>query len=323
MVAAAFIGNTSVSAQQDLCSDSGKSLESALDSYIDGDYARAQPILDCIVDRGRPEHRLFARFYLARIYADNNGNMTDHARAYALFTDIVNEYGRRMDPENRRLSPFVARAITEVGRYVLRGVPAAAVRPNSALASELFQLAASVFDEPNAQFELAKLLLVGDGVERDPKLSFHYLQSLSQRSHAGAQAFFADRLWRGQTVAGRDPVTALALARLAVNNAQPSDRIWIEDIYQNIYCGASTSIRSEASGQVASWSRAFLRPDGTGSIRAPTPDLQPERALRFTRTCADGEVVDLSPLVPTADQPMAGNFKGDVRPAGQQRSSDR
>ena len=33
---------------------------------------------------------------------------------------------------------------------------------------------------------------------------------------------------------------ALALIRVAVANAPERDRIWIEDIYQNIFCGASS-----------------------------------------------------------------------------------
>ena len=71
---------------------------------------------------------------------------------------------------------------------------------------------------------------------------------------------------------------------MAVENAPEHERIWIEDIYQNIFCGTSQGTRKQADGIVAVWrssSRSPTRRATWGSAR----DLQPPRA------CGNGETV--------------------------------
>ena len=110
---------------------------------------------------------------------------------------------------------------------------------------------------------------------------------LSQKGHAGAQAFLADLLWRGKYMQA-DPVRALALITVAVANASPYERVWIEDIYQNIYCGVAQSVRKQATGLVADWRTRYGR--------------KPRRARSLgsghlgyagNRTCGNGEPVPL------------------------------
>ena len=110
---------------------------------------------------------------------------------------------------------------------------------------------------------------------------------LSQRGHAGAQAFLADLLWRGKYMPA-DPVRAFALITLAVTNASPYERVWIEDIYQNIYCGVAQSVRKQATGLVADWRTRYTR----------KPDLRDRSGLgilntQANRTCGNGEPVPL------------------------------
>ena len=79
--------------------------------------------------------------------------------------------------------------------------------------------AATFFNDEDAQFELAKLYLTGEGIAPDPAQALHYLSVLTtERKHPGAQAFLADLYWRGGPVR-RDPLTALALIAVAVENA--------------------------------------------------------------------------------------------------------
>ena len=47
---------------------------------------------------------------------------------------------------------------------------------------------------------------------------------------------------------------------MAVENAPEHERIWIEDIYQNIFCGTSQGTRKQADGIVAVWRKMFARP---------------------------------------------------------------
>ena len=86
----------------------------------------------------------------------------------------------------------------------------------------------------------------------------------------------------------KDERRALALIRMAVENAPEHERIWIEDIYQNIFCGASQGTRQQADGIVARWRKMFSRPSPPGERMGLGADLQPQRA------CGDGELVDIN-----------------------------
>ena len=138
------------------------------------------------------------------------------------------------------------------------GLPEIHLAENPRQAAEYFNHAATIFNDEDAQFELSKMQLSGQGVAVDIARGRHWLSVLSQEGHAGAQAFLADLYWRGKFTP-KDQVRALTLISVAVKNARPGDRIWIEDIYQNIYCGASQGVREQATGMVADWDDRYGR----------------------------------------------------------------
>src|SRR5262245_57295974 len=125
------------------------------------------------------------------------------------------------------------------------------------------------------------------GISDDAKRGMHYLSVLTEEGHAGAQAFLADLLWRGRYVK-KDERRALALITMAVENAPTHERIWIEDIYQNIYCGTSQGTRQQADGFVAKWRKLFARP-------AAPPDRMAlgGRELQPQRRCGNGELLEI------------------------------
>ena len=175
--------------------------------------------------------------------------------------------------------------MTQIAGYLLSGLPEVGLKPNARIAAEYLREAAQFFRDEDAQFELAKLYLRGEGIESDVPYAKHWLSVLSQKGHAGAQAFLADLLWRGKYMQA-DPVRALALISVAVANAPPYERVWIEDIYQNIYCGAAQGIRKQATGLVADWRTRYgrkpddARPHGPrraqhASRRAPARNGEP------------------------------------------------
>ena len=173
--------------------------------------------------------------------------------------------------------------MTAVARYTYRGI-SDHLNPNAALAAEYYQEAATFFREQDAQFELAKLYLKGDGVPEDRRKGRHWLSTLSQDGHSGAQAFLADLLWTGKDI-DKDEKKALALIDVAVLNASDADRIWIEDIYQRIYCGAAPGVRKEAGDLVAGYRKNF-------SPRVASDLAEPKSAsLVPNRTCHNGEAL--------------------------------
>ena len=240
------------------------------------------------------EHDVFlAQFYLARIFADGSTPYTDHAAAYRLYQRIGNDYAD-IDPDDDQRAPFVAKALTALAGYVRDGLAEIDLKSDPRRAVEILEHAAKVFNSEDAQFELAKLYLKGEAVAADPRTAMHWLSVLTQRGHAGAQAFLADIYWRGRYNIARDQLKAFALITVAVENASDTERIWIEDIYQNIFCGASSGTRNQAQPMVADWRKRY------GRAAIPTEryglGVLPPKA---DRTCGNGEQV--TPLARSND----------------------
>lgn len=255
-------------------------LEQGIGAYNGGYYEIAIPALEYAKDA----HLFLAPYYLARIYSDNNGAQTNHAKAYELYFKIAEEH-TEVDPDDDQRAPYVAKAMTQIAGYWLQGLPEVGLKADSRIAAEYLREAAQFFRDEDAQFELAKLYLRGDGIQSDVPYAKHWLSVLSQKGHPGAQAFLADLLWRGKYMEA-DPVRALALISVAVANAPPYERVWIEDIYQNIYCGTAQGIRKQATGLVADWRTRYGR----------KPDMQDRSGLgilntQAIRTCNNGEPV--------------------------------
>lgn len=278
-----------------------EALRQGVSAYQGGYYELAMPALRYAADKGE----FMASYYLAKIYQDNTGPYTDHARAYALFEKIADDH-LDADPDDPR-AQYVGKALTALAGYVLRGLPEIGLAPDAERAVFYLKNASTTFNDEDAQFELAKLQLKGEGVETNVPLGRHWLSVLSQNGHAGAQAFFADLLWRGKHVEP-DPARALALIAVAVDNAPPQDAMWIEDIYQNIFCGAAEGTRKQANGIVAQWGNRYGRKPAASYDRSGLPQL----AAAPVRTCKNGEPVDVIPArasAPTQRLPAVRTFE--------------
>jgi|SoiMethySBSTD1v2_1073268.scaffolds.fasta_scaffold547196_2 TPR repeat protein len=274
------LGVITAAAAADKYRSAQDALDQGIGAFNGGYYEIAIPALEYAADA----HLFLAPYYLARIYSDNNGSRTDHAKAYELYLKIAEEH-TDVDPDDDQRAPYVAKAMTRIAGYLVNGLPEVNLKPNPKIAMEYLREAAQFFRDEDAQFELAKLYLHGDGVQSDEAYAKHWLSVLSQKGHPGAQAFLADLLWRGKYMKA-DPVRALALISVAVTNSPPYERVWIEDIYQNIYCGAAQGVRKQATGIVADWRTRYGR----------KPDTRDDTGLgllnvQATRTCGNGEPV--------------------------------
>jgi hypothetical protein len=252
-------------------------LEHGLGAYRSGFYKLAEQALGFAAER----NSVLGQYYLARLYADPNASLTNHVRAFELLSDIVKEHATSIQVDDDPRARYVGKALTFLAGYWLRGLPEAGIKANAERAASYLNEAATYFRDPDAQFELAKLYLTGEGVQQDKRQATHWLASLSQKGHAGAQAFLADLYWRGK-ILDRDVAKALALITLAVENAPSQDRIWIENIYQSIFCGIAPDVRQQSEGLVASFRHRF----------APRPGTEPSDAIglaeRPQRACSDG-----------------------------------
>ncbi|MGH1418375.1 MAG: tetratricopeptide repeat protein [Hyphomicrobiaceae bacterium] len=259
-------------------------MEQGISAYVGGYYEIAIPALEFAAAK----KNFFARYYLAKLYGNNTSAHTNHARSYMLYQGIANDY-TDIDPEDSRRAPYVADSLVKLARYMRDGLEEIGLATNTKRAAEYLHHAAVFFSSEDAQFELAKMRIVGEGVPTDIKLGRHWLAKLSRLGHPGAQAFFADLYWRGKIVE-RDQVQALALISVAVKNALAEDRVWIDDIYQNIYCGAPKGVRQHVAGMVAEWDNRYGRkPLSHERHRSELGflDAQP------VRTCSNGEVLPM------------------------------
>ena len=278
-------------------------------AFQTGDFAVALPALDFSARNGW----LPSKFYLAQIFADNAAPYTDHARAYNLYREIVETAANDIDPDDYHMAPIVSQSIVALGRYTHAGLPEIGLRPDAIRAAEYFNFAANRLNDPDAQYELAKMLLVGDGLGIDVNLALHFYATLVKRGHTSAQASMAEILAQGRHVKG-NMIEALALIELALRNAPARDRFWIAEIYQRIFCGSSSDVQKQASGLVAGWQKKYGRPS------PPPRDGDLDFEVTAVRECQNGAKVptldvrrldrpgpDLSPGIVEPRQPVERN----------------
>ncbi|HRD77461.1 MAG TPA: tetratricopeptide repeat protein [Hyphomicrobiaceae bacterium] len=252
-----------------------------------GNISEAIPALEEAAAAGLLE----GQYFLAEIYADNRGNFTDHRKSFSLFQRIVEEHAGSVEADEKPESTYLAKSLVALAGYWLRGLPEMNVRPTPERAAYYLDMAANLFGDEDAQFELAKLYLVGEGVPKDLRLGLHYLSTLSSTNrHAGAQAFLADLYWRGKFVE-KDQLRAFALIMTAVENASPADELWIDGIFATIYCGVPSDVRKQSDSYVAEFKRRY------------TPRVQPDRngsaSLTASRVCENGDPVPMLRKAPT------------------------
>ncbi|MEZ5816715.1 MAG: tetratricopeptide repeat protein [Hyphomicrobiaceae bacterium] len=268
-----------------------------INAYRGGMFTLAEQALRYAGDRGS----LLGRYYLARLYADPAGPFTNHPLAYELYSRIVTEHSARIDVDDDPRARYVGKSLTALAQYVLRGIPAIGLKPNAERAAGYLQEAATFFRDEDAQFELAKLYITGEGVEINHRQATSRLSTLAQRGHAGAQAYLADLYWRAKGGLPHDERRALALITLAVENAPAHERIWIEDIYQSIFCGMSAGVRRASEGLIASYRQRY----------SPQPGTEPQESIGLTprplRTCSDGSPLPALPRESRAETPVARN----------------
>jgi uncharacterized protein len=312
------------------CGPPAEMLGKGLDAYKASRYEIAIPSFECVIRDDNDLQKFYAEFYLARVLSDDTGGFVDHAKAYTLFQGLADTTDT-VDPDDKRRAPFVAKAVNAVAGYVRRGLPEIGLKADPDRAIEWIRQSATLFDEPDSQFELAKLHLAGQGVPLDVRVGLHYIQKLVQESHPGAQAYLADLHWNGKYVS-LDHVRALALIKLASDNAGPSDRLWIDDRYQNFYCGTRPSERMQAAELLAGFRRVFARGP---NLDRNAPELPPRyglgggRDVALSRTCANGERIDktlqqqgaLAATPPLASSILPASGPQPTTPAGVRKST--
>lgn len=167
-----------------------------------------------------------AKWKLARMYADGDGVAENDYEAYQIFERIVRE-GSEPGSEN---DSYVADALVALAGYVKRGIPGSPVRADLGVARDLYVQAASNFGDPAAQYELGRMLLAGEGGERNPVQAARWFQLSAKKGNAAAQAMLGNMLFQaGKTVRG------LALMTAAFERCPAEDCDWIREMQEQAF----------------------------------------------------------------------------------------
>ena len=237
-----------------------------------------------------------AQYYLARAYSNNTFDLTDHVKAYRLFKLMTERY-RNVDRFVDNRAPYIAKAYLQVAKYHKSGMDIGGFRieKDAREAARNFEIAATIYDDTEAQFELAQLYLSGEGVTDDMRRGTDWLILLARdKQHAGAQAYLAKLYWHGEVLA-RDPERALEWVSRAVILAPEQDRFGIEEIYQEIYCGSPPDRRERSRQVVMAGQKRLAQSMESLALLAPgtqRPQIAVESWRSTVRTCPDNSQIE-------------------------------
>lgn len=192
---------------------------------------------------------------LARIHARGDGVPRNEILAFQYYANIAENYS---DVSHKNaLADYVAEAFVALGNYYRRGIPNTRIRRDDQRAVRNYRHAASHLRNPVAQYQLARMYLVGDGVKKSPRRAAQWLNLAVKQNYAPSQALLGNLYWTGKGVQQSESM-ALALLDVAVKNSLrqdrlnlPKDRNWIQATHRKFLSQADPKVRRLASQIVA------------------------------------------------------------------------
>ena len=216
-------------------------LKQGLEGYRSGDVKSSVRALEYAAAGGQP----LARWKLAKMYADGDGVPQSDLKAYEYFSQIIANYDE--DDPNRRELSVVSGAFVAVGVYTLNGIANTKVDADPERAMDLFQYAATNFGDANAQFNLARMFLDGNGVNKDARQAARWLSLAAEKNHFQAQAILGYLLFNGQDGVARQRAKGLMLLTLAHEGAtDPVKDAWVIELYAKAMTAANDNDRQAA-----------------------------------------------------------------------------
>jgi uncharacterized protein len=229
----------------------------ARNAYRSGDKEAALSALQFAAGRGHAG----ATWMLGRMYAEGDGVTHDDRKAFEYFRDLVNRAtteGADESFEDRSNAPYISNALVWLGSYYLEGIPGSSIKPNPAAAIRLFTDAASNYGDPNAQYNLARIYLDGNGVKKDPGQAVRWLNLAAKKNHGPSRALLGHMMFKGEVVK-RQPARGLMLMMLARQSAEQSgaaDAQWMIDLHDKALQEASEDERRSATSFLDGWLKA-------------------------------------------------------------------
>jgi len=175
---------------------------------------------------------VIARWKLGQMFAKGDGVPRDDSNAYHYFNQVVEDYDEDQ-PEQQDVTA-ISDAFVAVGVYCLNGIPNSNVRPDPQRAHELFQYAATTFADPNAQYNLAHMYMIGaGGLAKDNVAALRWLALAAKAGHPPSQALLGHMLFVGNGVLDQS-ARGLMWLELAKDGTPNPRGQWIRDLYSAI-----------------------------------------------------------------------------------------
>jgi len=233
-----------------------EAFEKARSAYRSGDKTSAVLSLQYAAGRGHAG----AQWMLGRMYAEGDGVAHDDEKAFYYFREVVREASASnfLDSYDQQTDgPYVSSALVWLGSYYLEGIAGTAVKPDPKIALRLFTDAAYNFGDPNAQYNLARMYLDGNGVKRDPERAVRWLNLAAQKNHAPSRALLGHMMFKGEFVhkQAAKGLMLMALARAAAQQSDDPSQQWMIDLYDKAVAGATEEERSQAAMLFDAWTR--------------------------------------------------------------------
>jgi len=181
---------------------------------------------------------------LARMYAEGDGVPHDDLKAFEYYSKIADE-----DTDEGPASPnarFIANAYVALGTYFLDGIPSTYVKANPERARGLFEYAATLFGDPDAQYNLARMLADGTGGPKDVRQAVRWLNLAAEKNHRPSQALLGHILFIGNGVP-RQAAQGLMWLSLAREGCDPAKDAWIMQLRDQAFAAANENERQLAT----------------------------------------------------------------------------
>lgn len=179
-----------------------------------------------------------ASWKLARMYAQGDGVVRDDYEAFKFYTEIARQ---DVEPDNPDGS-YVADALVELAHYLRRGIPGSPVQANPQAAQDYYMRAAATYRNPNAQYEVGRMLMTGEGgLKSNIRQAGRWFQLAAEKGHTGAQATLGHLLFQSGKV-----VRGLAMMTAALERAPATDKVWIRGMQEEAFALAGEADRRTA-----------------------------------------------------------------------------
>ena len=215
----------------------------AFRAYARGDKAESLEIYRSAAELGH----IGALWKIGRMYETGDGIDADRHKAYLAYREMARRHGDI--PPNDRDSVYVSSAFVTLAGMLRDGVEGQ-VDADPFAARRVYFYAASYFGEREAQYELGRMLQLGEQSPGNSRQAARWLKLASDKGHIGAMALLGQMLYAGDGIESQ-PVVGLAMLIRARELASGDDASWINELYEGVNGEADHKVRADATALAA------------------------------------------------------------------------